>query len=162
MPADFRFMEWYGKGPHETYWDRKASGEIGFWKGAVWDQVHIYSRPQETGNKTEVRWMSLQNEKGMGWKAVALSSPLSMSAWPFSVEDLGFVAGEKGAESASGLVPVTSKHGADLYPRDFITWNIDYKQMGVGGDNSWGRLVHEEYTLPPGPYQYSFLLVPIE
>ncbi|NRB50528.1 MAG: DUF4981 domain-containing protein [Saprospiraceae bacterium] len=55
MPANFRFMEWYGKGPHETYWDRKASGEIGIWKGTVWDQVHIYSRPQETGNKTEVR-----------------------------------------------------------------------------------------------------------
>lgn len=162
MPAGFRFMEWYGKGPHETYWDRKASGEIGLWQGTVWDQVHIYSRPQETGNKTEVRWMSLQNEKGMGWKAVALSSPLSMSAWPFAMEDLGFVAGEKGAESASGLVPVTSKHGADLYPRDFITWNLDYKQMGVGGDNSWGRLVHDEYTLPPGTYQYSFLLIPIE
>lgn len=162
MPAGFRFMEWYGKGPHETYWDRKASGEIGIWKGSVWEQAHIYSRPQETGNKTEVRWMSLQNEAGLGWKAVALSSPLSMSAWPFGMDDLGFVAGKKGAESASGLVPVTSKHGADLYPRDFITWNIDYKQMGVGGDNSWGRLVHEEYTLSPGPYQYSFLLVPIE
>lgn len=162
MPAEFRFMEWYGKGPHETYWDRKSSGEIGIWKGAVWEQVHIYSRPQETGNKTEVRWMTLSNEAGLGWKAVALSSPLSMSAWPFAMEDLGFVAGEKGAESASGLVPVTSKHGADLFPRDFITWNIDYKQMGIGGDNSWGRLVHDEYTLPAKSYQYSFLLIPIE
>ncbi|MBX2870609.1 MAG: DUF4981 domain-containing protein [Saprospiraceae bacterium] len=162
MPAEFRFMEWYGKGPHETYWDRKASGEIGIWKGTVWDQVHIYSRPQETGNKTEVRWMTLRNEAGLGWKAVSLSSPLSMSAWPFGMEDLGFVAGAKGAESASGLVPVTSKHGADLFPRDSLIWNIDYKQMGVGGDNSWGRLVHDEYTLPAKSYQYSFLLIPIE
>lgn len=162
MPAEFRFVEWYGKGPHETYWDRKASGEIGIWKGAVWDQVHIYSRPQETGNKTEVRWMALRNESGLGWKALTLSAPLSMSAWPFGMEDLGFVAGEKGAESASGLVPVTSKHGTDLFPRDFITWNIDYKQMGVGGDNSWGRLVHEEYTLPSRSYEYSFVLIPVE
>lgn len=162
MPAEFRFMEWYGRGPHETYWDRKASGEVGVWTGTVWDQIHIYSRPQETGNKTDVRWMTMKNEAGMGWKAIALSSPLSMSAWPFGMEDLGFVAGEKGAESASGLVPVTSKHGADLFPRDFITWNIDYKQMGVGGDNSWGRLVHEEYTLPAQEYRYSFVLIPID
>jgi len=162
MPAEFRFMEWYGKGPHETYWDRKASGEMGIWKGTVWDQVHIYSRPQETGNKTDVRWMTLKDDAGVGWKAMAVSSPLSMSAWPFGMEDLGFVAGEKGAESASGLVPVTSKHGADLFPREFITWNIDHKQMGVGGDNSWGRLVHEEYTLPAREYRYSFVLMPVE
>ena len=106
--------------------------------------------------------MALRNEVGLGWKAVSLTEPLSMSAWPFGIEDLGFVAGEKGAESASGLVPVTSKHGADLYPRDFITRNIDYKQMGVGGDNSWGRLVHQEYTLPARSYRYSFVLIPVE
>lgn len=160
IPAEFQFMEWYGKGPHETYWDRKSSGKIGIWKGTVWEQMHAYPRPQETGNKTEIRWMSLTNEQGLGWLAIAESEPLSMSAWQLEMEDLDFVEGEKGSESASGLVPVTSKHGADLFPRNLITWNIDFKQMGLGGDTSWGRLVHEEYTLPVKEYQYSFTLHP--
>ncbi len=162
VPEDFRFMTWYGRGPHETYQDRKNSGEVAIWKGTVWDQLHRYSRPQETGNKTDVRWMSLTDAGGMGWRMEAVSEPLSVSAWQLDMADLDFVAGEKGAESASGLVPVTSKHGADLFPRDFITWNIDYRQMGVGGDNSWGRPVHDEYTLPVMPYLYAFRLIPVE
>ena len=161
LPAEFHLMEWYGKGPHETYWDRKSSGEIGLWKGTVWEQLHRYSRPQETGNKTEVRWMSLTNHDGIGLKAIAHDAPLSMSAWQLEMEELAFAVGEKGAESASGLVPVTTKHGGELVPGDRITWNIDYKQMGVGGDTSWGRLVHKEYTLPVQDYQYSFSLVPV-
>ena len=106
--------------------------------------------------------MSLKNQNGVGLQLIAMSSPLSVSAWPFDTEALDFVAGEQGAASASGLVPNTSKHGADLYPDSFITWNIDLKQMGVGGDTSWGRLVHEQYTLPVKDYHYSFLLKPLE
>lgn len=162
LSEDFQFMQWYGNGPHETYWDRKTSGEIGLWKGTVWDQLHIYPRPQESGNKTEVRYMSLKNGNGIGLKAITNSNPLSMSAWQLSMEELDFVAGKKGAESASGLVPVTSKHGADLFPGKTITWNIDFKQMGLGGDTSWGRQVHDEYTLPAGNYEYSFTLIPVE
>jgi len=162
IPADFQFMQWYGRGPHETYWDRKSSGEIALWKGTVWEQLHQYSRPQETANKTDVRWMSLTNQNGVGIKIKATTTPLSMSAWPLAMEDLDYVAGKKGAQSASGLVPVTSKHGADLFPKEFITWNIDFKQMGVGGDTSWGRLVHKEYTLPVSTYQYAFRWIPFE
>ena len=161
VSEDFEFMAWYGRGPHETYWDRKSSGQIKVWKGKVWEQVHMYPRPQETGNKTDVRWMSLKNEKGNGLRVEAISQPLSMSAWPLNTEDLDFIPGEKGVESASGLVPVTSKHGADLMPGDVITLNIDLKQMGVGGDNSWGRPVHAPYRLPAQAYRYSFRIVPI-
>ncbi|MFT5764634.1 MAG: beta-galactosidase, partial [Saprospiraceae bacterium] len=156
-----QFMQWYGNGPHETYWDRKTAGEAGIWSGTIWDQMHYYSRPQETGNKTEVRWMSLTNQEGFGLQVMAQGDLLSSSAWQLSVDDLGFVAGAKGAESASGLVPVTSKHGGELIPRDFITWNIDHLQMGVGGDNSWGRMVHDEYTIPVKDYSFSFLLRPV-
>jgi beta-galactosidase len=160
VPDEFQFMEWYGNGPHETYWDRKTSGEIGIWQGTVWGQLHQYSRPQESGNKTDVRWMSLSTEEGINLTVTTTSQPLSMSAWQLKRSDLDFVAGKKGVESASGLVPVTSKHGADLFPRDFITWNIDFKQMGLGGDTSWGRKVHDEYTLPVKDYHYSFKLTP--
>lgn len=152
-------MTWYGRGPQETYWDRKTSGEIGIWKGNIWDQLHKYSRPQETGNKTDVRWMALTTNQEKGFLAIAESEPLSMSAWHLLPAELDFEPGKKGAESASGLVPVTSKHGGELEPKLVTTWNIDYKQMGVGGDNSWGRLVHEEYTLPVKEYSYSFRLV---
>lgn len=161
LPVGFQYMSWYGRGPHETYADRQLSGEMGIWKGNVWDQLHEYSRPQESGNKTQVRWMSLQNEQGLGLKIIAEGDPLSMSAWQVAPEDLDFVAGEKGAESASGLVPITSKHGADLIRRNFITLNIDHKQMGVGGDTSWGRQVHDAYSIFPKSYSYSFWLVPI-
>jgi beta-galactosidase len=162
LSDDLQFIEWYGRGLHETYWDRQTAGEIGIWKGNVWEQLHRYSRPQETANKTAVRWMSLKDENRSGILAKAISEPLSMSAWQLEMEDLDFIAGKKGAESASGLVPVTSKHGADLYPKNKIIWNIDYKQMGVGGDTSWGRLVHDEYTLPVQKYQYSCMLCPLD
>lgn len=162
IPEDFQFIEWYGRGPHETYWDRKSSGEIAQWQGTVWEQMHRYSRPQETGNKTDVRWMSLTNENGLGWLIKTDAQPLSMSAWQLEMEALDFVAGKKGAASASGLVPVTSKHGADLFPQNFITWNIDYKQMGLGGDTSWGRMVHKEYTLPVKKYQFAFWMIPFD
>ena len=161
IPPQYQFITWFGRGPHETYWDRKSSGEIAIWQGTVWEQLHRYSRPQESGNKTDVRWMTLKDISGKGWKVESSSDPLSVSAWQLGMDELDFVAGSKGSESASGLVPVTSKHGADLFPQTSITWNIDYKQMGVGGDNSWGRLVHDEYTLPIKSYKYSFRLIPI-
>lgn len=161
IPEEYSHIKWYGRGPHETYSDRKTSGEIAVWEGSVWDQLHRYSRPQETGNKTDVRWMSLLNESGAGLRVETASSPLSTSAWQLGSEALDFVSGAKGSESASGLVPLTSKHGAELTPADFITWNIDWKQMGVGGDNSWGAPVHDEYTLPLKEYFYSFRLIPM-
>ena len=52
------------------------------------------------------------------------------------------------------------RHLNDIQPKDIITWNIDYKQMGVGGDNSWGARTHKEYTITPGNYSYHFKLVP--
>ncbi len=161
IPSTFNQMKWHGLGPHETYWDRKTSGELGVWEGLVWDQLHRYSRPQETGNKSDVRWMSLTDDVGNGWLVQSENTPLSMSAWQLDMEDLDFVAGIQGSESASGLVPNTSKHGAELSPENFITWNIDLKQMGLGGDTSWGRMVHQEYTLPVQKYAYSFRLIPL-
>lgn len=63
--------------------------------------------------------------------------------------------------TASGLVPLTKKHGADIVIDHITQWNIDYLQMGVGGDTSWGRLVHPQYTIPANKdYQYSFTIEP--
>ena len=125
IPGEFYTMSWFGRGPNESYWDRKTGSAVGLYSGPVDEQFHQYVRPQETGNKTDV--MPL----------------LSASAWPFTMDDL-----EK------------ARHNNELPRRKTITVNLDYKQMGVGGDDSWGARTHPEYTLPPRAYSYRFRLRP--
>jgi len=144
LPPGFQQVQWYGRGPQETYWDRKTGGEIGIYKGAVEELIHPYVRAQDTGNRSDVRWVSFTNAAGFGIRVTAKGAPLNFSAWPFTAADL---------EGAS--------HDADLPRRDFITINIDHQLHGVGGDNSWGARTHPEYTLPGGKaYSYAFTLSP--
>jgi len=154
----FTEVSWYGNGPDESYWDRKTGQKTGLHSGKIEDQFHRYSRPQETGNKTDVRWMEVSsNDLTLN---VTSNQLLNSSVWPFAMKEIDFNSDE-GAESASGLVPVTSKHGADITIGENVQWNIDYLQMGVGGDTSWGRLVHPEYTIPANKnYSYSFTITP--
>ncbi len=160
LPDTFKETSWYGRGPHETYWDRKSSGKIGIHHGAVSEQFHRYSRPQETGNKTDLRWMSVSSGSLQISVYPADNQLLNGSVWPFNTAELDYVEGKDGGQSASGLVPVSTRHGAEIKIGPAVQWNIDHLQMGVGGDTSWGRLVHKEYTIPPGEYSYSFYLIP--
>ena len=153
-------VSWYGKGPKESYWDRKTGMKTGIYSGKVEDQFESYPRPQETGNKTDVRWMEVASEN----IALRVTSKqlLNASVWPFAMTELDFNSGD-GAQSASGLVPVTTKHGADIKIGETVQWNIDFLQMGLGGDTSWGRLVHPEYTIPSNTsYSYSFTIQPLK
>lgn len=159
LPDSFKEVTWYGKGPQESYWDRKTGVKTGIYLGEIKDQFHRYSRPQETGNKTDIRWVSLESS-ALSLKASSNANLLNTSVWPFTMTELDFNAETDGSESASGLVPVTKKHGADIKIGKTIQWNIDYLQMGVGGDTSWDRLVHDEYTIPAKKYQYSFKIEP--
>ncbi len=160
LPDRYTKTAWYGRGPHETYWDRKSSGKIGIYNGPIEDQFHRYPRPQETGNKTDVRWMTVSSEALHLTVQPTDQQLLNCSVWPFNTSELDYVKGKDGGLSASGLVPVTSRHGADIQTGQTVQWNIDHLQMGVGGDTSWGRPVHEEYTIPAGEYSYSFRIVP--
>lgn len=161
LPKSFTHTDWYGRGPHESYWDRKSSANIGIYKGLIKDQFHRYSRPQETGNKTDIRWMRISQEN-LGLVVMPVDGQyLNGSVWPFESDELDFILGKDGGASASGLVPITSKHGAQIKSGNYIQWNIDHLQMGVGGDTSWGRLVHDEYCIPAVEYYYSFILKPI-
>lgn len=160
LPDNFSEVSWYGRGPFETYWDRKTAGKIGIHEGRIADQFHRYPRPQETGNKSDVRWMSVKSNKIILTVNSADGQLLNSSTWPFNTAELDYVIGKGGGESASGLVPVTSKHGADIVISNIVQWNIDHLQMGVGGDTSWGRPVHEEYSIPAKEYSYSFILIP--
>ena len=85
---------------------------------------------------------------------------MNTSVWPFNMKEIDFNSND-GAESASGLVPVTTKHGADIEIGNTIQWNIDFLQMGVGGDTSWGRLPHPEYMISANKnYNYSSTIQP--
>ena len=143
MPNEYANMKWYGRGPHENYWDRKTGAAVGIYSQKVTEPDHVYVRPQENGNRTDVRWMTLTDKKGRGIRVTGIPL-LSVSAWPYSMEDLS-----------------KAWHPYEISERDFVTVNIDYKQMGVGGDNSWGAKTHPEYTLPAKQYEYEFMIEPI-
>ncbi len=159
LPKEFEMVAWYGNGPNESYWDRKTGVKKGVYSEKVQDGFHRYLRPQETGNKTDVKWMDVSS-KSLKLRVFGNATPLNCSVWPFDMQEIDFNADKDGAESASGLVPVTKKHGADINIGETVQWNIDYLQMGVGGDNSWGALPHEQYMIKPKSYSYSFTIMP--
>jgi beta-galactosidase len=153
LPAGFNDMQWFGRGPHESYWDRKTGAAVGRYRGTVWDQFHPYTRPQETGNKTDVRWLILRDSDGWGLAVIGMPQ-LSASAWEFPVEELDYkAAGDAGREI---IVPASQRHGAEVRRHDLVTLNLDHWQMGVGGDTSWGARTHPEYTLTAADYSYRF------
>ena len=80
-------VNWFGRGPHESYWDRKTSAPVGRYHKLVADMVHPYVRPQENGNRVDVRWMALTDEEGHGLLVLG-HSLLGMSAWPYTQEAL--------------------------------------------------------------------------
>jgi beta-galactosidase len=146
LPKDIENVEWYGRGPHENYWDRKTCAFIGLYSNTVQGQYVKYASPQENGYKTEVQWVALTKKNGVGLLAVGLPT-LCFSALPYSTEDL--------TQESRG-----TKHPTDLEERDFIEFHVDYRQTGIGGDNSWGARPLEHYTLFPKEYSYSFRLRP--
>jgi beta-galactosidase len=143
LPAGFERITWLGPGPQETYCDRKSS-RVGIYSGTVDEQFFAdYVKPGETGNKVDVRWVALTNDKGAGLLAVGLPL-LSVNALHYDTEDLN-----------------AGKHAFELPRRDFITLNLDWKQQGVGGDNSWGAWPHEQFLIPCTEQSYSFRLYPL-
>jgi len=146
FPGSFDEVTWYGRGPHESYVDRKTSAPIDVYTGSVWDQSFQYVRPQETGNKTDVRWMALtNNDVGLMIKG---SPTFDGSVHQYPYDDLDYV-------------PKGQKHGKlDLKPKDVVNWLIDMKQMGVGGDNSWGAKPHDKYMIFPGEYSFVYKMIP--
>jgi len=138
LPAEFDTLTWYGRGPGETYWDRKTAGAFGIYTKQVQELIHAYVRPQENANRTDVRWAALLNKKQIGLFITGLPE-LNISAWPYTMADL-----EK------------AKHINELPHRDTVTLNIDYQQMGLGGQDSWAAFPYPQYTLMSHEYYYAF------
>jgi beta-galactosidase len=143
MPGRFDRVSWFGRGPQENYWDRNTGAAVGRYSGRVAELDTDYIMPQENGNRTDVRWVSLTDATGAGLLASGLPL-ICFSAWPYSQEAL------------EGKL-----HPTEVPRSENITVNLDYRQMGVGGDDSWGARVHPPYTMPARPYQYQFRLRPL-
>ncbi len=145
MHAGFDRIEWFGPGPHETYVDRKIA-KVGRYNGTVREQFYSdYVITGESGNKVDVRWAALTNDKGMG--LLALGAPLlSLNALHHTTEDL---------EKAG--------YAYKLPERDMTVLNLDWKSQGLGGDTSWGNkaLPRVRHRIPAVPQGYHFRLLPV-
>lgn len=150
LAGAFGNLEWFGRGPHENYVDRKSSAAVSRYRSTVAEQYHDYSRPQENGGKTDVRWFALRDAAGHGL-AFAGEELLGFSALPVLQSDLD--------HDRSRGAP--HRHGGLVEFRDLVSINIDHRQMGLGGTNSWGALPLEKYRLKPGPYSWRFQMVPL-
>lgn len=146
ISGQFNNIKWYGRGPHETMSDRKTGAAIGVFSCNIMDFIHNYVRPQENGNRSDIRWCSFTNkeESGIIIKKVG-DIYLNISAWPYTMEDL---------EKAT--------HIHELSFRDSITLNVDYKQKGVGGDLTGLPSIHNKFRMHKNKdYKYSFSIEPI-
>jgi beta-galactosidase len=149
LPAGFETIQWFGAGPQETYWDRKDA-KVNLYKGTVSEQYFDYSQPQESGNKADVRWVALTDSRGTGLLAQGMPL-LSVNALHYTTEDIT-------SDDRNGPA-----HIYEVTPRPETYLNLDYQQMGVGGDNSWGARTHAEFTLPGDQkYAYRFCLRPFD
>ncbi|MFL0267538.1 glycoside hydrolase family 2 TIM barrel-domain containing protein [Candidatus Clostridium radicumherbarum] len=144
MPAGFENLSWYGRGPEENYWDRNTGAFIGLYNSTVTDEFVPYIEPSETGNHTDIRWMTVTNKDGVG--LMVSGQPLmEASALHYTAEDLS-----------------TKAHTYQLTKIPETDLHLNYKQMGVGGDNSWGAKPHPEFTLYSNQtYSYSMRIRPI-
>ena len=145
LPADCDRIEYYGRGPMENYADRKGCAQVGIWQQTVDEQFHPYIRPQENGNKSDIRWWRQTGWDGHGLKLTA-DSLFSVSALRYTQESL-----DEGWEKQQGHSPLVEK-------APFVTLCIDQSQMGLGCVNSWGAWPLPQYRIPYGNRSFSFVL----
>jgi beta-galactosidase len=149
LGSEFDNFKYYGRGPWENYADRNLSSQLGIYGSKVADQYVPYTRPQENGYKTDVRWLTLTNNQGKGIKIEGLQ-PICASA----LHNLP-------ADFDPGLTK-KYRHSSDITPRKDVVLCVDLAQRGVGGDNSWGAYPHEQYLLKANEYSYGFVIRPMK
>lgn len=131
LKEKYHNFEYYGFGPEENYIDRMEGARLGVFQGNAQENVSAYLVPQECGNRVGVRWLKVTDETGQGLMFAGEGQTFESSVLPYSAYEL---------ENAS--------HQEEL-PKAYYTWvRILAKQMGVGGDDSWGAPVHEKYRIP--------------
>ena len=148
LPTDYKRFVYYGRGPWENYSDRKESAFIGLYEQSTDEQLFPYVRPQESGNKCDVRWLELTDNSGRGVRIEGLQ-PLSVSAMPYRSEDLD-----------PGLTK-KQMHYSDVEPRREVVLHVDLAQRGLGGDTAWGAMPHDPYRLTADSYSYGYIIHPL-
>ncbi|NLU95959.1 glycoside hydrolase family 2 TIM barrel-domain containing protein [Chitinophaga sp. Ak27] len=144
LPPNYNQVSWLGRGPFDNYQDRKYAADVDVYMMPADALFHPYPRAQESGHRTDVRWMAMQDKDKSGWMFLS-DTLLSAGVLHFDMAQLDFDRRQ-------------NKHGHSILNDNGIWWDIDYLQQGVGGDNSWGAKPHPQYQLPCRPYQYSFTL----
>ena len=145
VPEAYERLTFFGRGPEENYWDRKDGTKVGVYETTVTDNFVPYLKSSETGNRTGVRWAALTDENGCGLLAVAGDQPIEMSALHYTALELD-----------------RAVHPYELEKLEDTILRLNAVQIGVGGDNSWSRIVpHEQYLPHEEVYRYSFILFPL-
>lgn len=142
LDDSFNQFQWYGPGPGPTYADRNVE-RVGIYQSTAMQNWMDYSKPQENGNKAELRWLQLTNQDGQGF-LISSDQTFNGNVMPFSkaaIED--------------------ADYSWQLGRSQHTYLNIDHTQLGVGGDNSWGLICHPEYRLTAKQYQYQYTIIPI-
>lgn len=145
LPAGYRQVSYLGKGPQENYIDRNRSAFVGLYKMPLEDLMTEYVYPQANGNRTGTHWAVFTGKDGKGLKVSG--NNFQFSAYPYTTENL----------EAAKMV-------CELEDAGYITLNLDHKQMGVGGFNSWSMKAAPalEYRIPAGNYNYALTLTPVK
>ncbi|TFH26594.1 MAG: DUF4981 domain-containing protein [Bacteroidia bacterium] len=140
LPGEFQQMEWFGRGPFETYPDRKTGAKTGIYKTTVEEAYVPYIIPQDYGNRTDVHWFSLTNGEGTG---LHISAPATFhaSAQKYTTDNLD-----------------RAHYPFQLNEEDVVTLNLDHQVTGVGGT---ANSVLNPYRVTPGDFEFSFTLKPL-
>ncbi|MBD2871604.1 glycoside hydrolase family 2 TIM barrel-domain containing protein [Paenibacillus arenilitoris] len=133
VPADYDRLEWLAMGPEENYADRASGARLGLFRGTAAGNVSGYVVPQESGNRTGVRRVTVLDGEGKGIRVSAANEPVECGISPYTAFEL---------ENA--------QHHYELPDVHYTVITVAGRQMGVGGDDSWGAPVHEEYTIKAG------------
>ncbi len=142
IPADLDRVQWYGLGPGETYPDSRLAGRVGLWAMTIEQMTTPYERPQENGNRSDTRWVSLTDAHGVGLMAVG-QPRIDFSAHRNTPEEF-----------------TQARHPADLVPRKEIVLILDHAQNGLGSA-SCGPGVLPQYKLLPAEFDFSVSLLPL-
>ncbi|KRM01335.1 DUF4981 domain-containing protein [Limosilactobacillus gastricus] len=146
VPAQLNQFDYYGLGPDDNYWDRQAGAQLGCYQVKVADNNIPYLRPQESGNRMQVRELAVHDGLQHGFKVVADQQVF-----------------EANVQSHQTMEYELADHQEELAPSQTTWVKLLAAQMGVGGDDSWGAPVHSEFMLPADQkYRLSFTIEPLQ
>lgn len=145
VSSDLQQISFYGKGPFENYADRKGAADVGIYQGTVDGFYYNYVKPQESSNRTEVRWLSLTNNEKSGLMVIG-DKPVQTSVWPYSAQNIN-----------------DAQHPTELVRAENLTVNISGWMAGVGGNDSWSINARpiDKYRLLEKEYVFGFKLIPV-